>query len=694
MTTTSRAASLVAAFGLAFPAVEAFAEKGTLDLPEIEVTATAASTSALAPGADEEARRLANVPGGTSLAQPAKEARLGSLRDALGYQPGVVIQDFSGGIDQPRFNIRGSGIQSNPISRGVLLLEDGLPVNEADGSFIIGLLEPRNTAWVSILRGGNALNPAASALGGEVNFRTLTGRDENGALRLEQGSFGRRGTQAALGGTHEQVDGRISFSADDYDGYRHHSQSQRRTLSSNVGFQLDNGFENRTYLSWADLDFDIPFVVPGSRLGDRKGIMGDGNTPLDRQLNVYNRDPSRHIERTRLANRSTWLQGDLRHTLGVYYQTTNDGFKNLLVDTPSKTDTTGGQWSLEGTAGALDYRLAAGFDHSDISRSLYSISSANGSRVKQFGDYELTASNLFSSVDLAWNLNPEWQLVAGLRYANATRDSEERSSKQQLDQQWDWFSPKVGVNWRPNEQLRGYASLSVQNEAPTFWEIVTSDVAAANANATTTEMLDLKPQKAITAEVGMQASLHPMLNVDVTFYRSHVRDELIATTNASGIRTGTYNYADRTLHQGIELGLQGASERYSYRLAWTYSDFRFSDGELSGKRIAGVPRNLITGELMRHFGKFKLGANLYWQPQDAPIDHMNTSGLKQHSYALFGAKAAYDIDQNLSVTVQADNLTDRRYASSYVTRYQATAAQPTFTSGNGRSASASIVYKF
>ncbi|RZO10716.1 TonB-dependent receptor [Pseudomonas moorei] len=691
----SRAATMAAALGFALPVGYTMADDSVINLPVIDVNGRSEITDSLAPSVEQEALRLASVPGGSNLAQPSRETRLGSLRDALGYQPGILIQDFSGGIDQPRFNIRGSGIQSNPISRGVLLLEDDLPVNDADGSFIIGLLEPRNSAWVSALRGGNALNPAASALGGEVNFRTLTGLDENGSLRLEGGSFGRLGWQTALGGADENLDGRISMTGDEYDGFRHHSQSQRRTLSGNVGLSLDNGFENRTYLSWADLAFDIPFVVPGSRIdSDPDGVMGDGNTLQDKQLNVYARDPNRHIERTRLANRSSWLQGDTRHTFGIYYQNTNDAFKNLLVDTPSKTDTVGAQWRVEGRLGDLDYRFGAGLDQSVIDRSFYAVSPTDGSRLKRFGDYDLEARNLFSNLDLTWNLDAEWSLLAGLRYTDSHRDASENSTGKSLNQQWDWFAPKVGVNWRPNEKIRWYATISTQREVPTFWEVVTSDANAANPNLTSTELLKLRAQKARTFELGVQGAVHPMLNWDITVYRSEIRDELIATTDASGIRTGTYNYADRTRHQGVELGLHGSDDHYSYRLAWTYSDFRFVDGVLEGNQIAGVPRNLINAELMRRLGRWQVGGNVYWLPDGSPIDHVNTPGLEQNSYVLFGLKAIYEASSNWSFNVQGDNLANRRYESSYVTRYQATAAQPTFTAGNGRSFSAGFSYRF
>ena len=269
-------------------------------------------------GVEKERKRLQQVPGGTNLAEPQKEARMATLRDALDYQPGIVLQDFFGGTDQPRLGIRGSGIQSNPVNRGVLLLQDGLPLNEADGSFIIGLIEPRNAAYVSARRGANAITPGATTLGGEVDFVSLTGADERGRVRAETGSFGRQGLQGAVGVVGEQLDGRVSVSSDRYDGYRHHSASQRDTFQANVGFQGDGGFENRTYLNWTDLAFQIPSVVPKDRIGsDPRGVLGDGKTPQDQLLNVYKRDPRRAATQLRLANRSTWGSEALRHEVGV-----------------------------------------------------------------------------------------------------------------------------------------------------------------------------------------------------------------------------------------------------------------------------------------------------------------------------------------------------------------------------------------
>ncbi|MBE0695002.1 MAG: TonB-dependent receptor plug domain-containing protein, partial [Aquamicrobium sp.] len=88
--------------------------------------------------------RLSVLPGGVALVERDELARTANLTAsrALATVPGVVVQDFFGANDQPRIQIRGSGLQQNPVERGILMLQDGLPLNRADGSYIVGFLNP------------------------------------------------------------------------------------------------------------------------------------------------------------------------------------------------------------------------------------------------------------------------------------------------------------------------------------------------------------------------------------------------------------------------------------------------------------------------------------------------------------------------------------------------------------------------
>ena len=60
--------------------------------------------------------------------------RLETIKDALKYEPGVTSAEFFGANDHTAGYKRLE--YSNPQRRGVYLLQDGIPVNFADGSLL------------------------------------------------------------------------------------------------------------------------------------------------------------------------------------------------------------------------------------------------------------------------------------------------------------------------------------------------------------------------------------------------------------------------------------------------------------------------------------------------------------------------------------------------------------------------------
>uniref|UniRef100_UPI003341EEFE TonB-dependent receptor family protein n=1 Tax=Castellaniella defragrans TaxID=75697 RepID=UPI003341EEFE len=678
-------------------------------LTPITVTGATAETPLQNSVASEQAR-LEQVAGGTNLIEPQKELRLVTLNDALNYQPGIVIQEFFGGLDQPRLNIRGSGIQSNPVNRGVLLLQDGLPLNEADGSFVIGTLEPRNARLISVRRGANALSAGATTLGGEMDFQSMIGT-EGDILSVEGGSFGRFGVQAAKGFVSDNIDGRLSVTHDSYDGYRHHSDSKRTSVQGNFGIQGD-GFENRTYLSYVDLDIAIPYVVTREQMEyDPRQINGEG-VPVQAPFNLLDmdkRNPYRKTRQFRAANRTYWGTETLNSTFGVYAQNIDDTFQNPLVSTVTDGMTYGAQWQLAGKYRAFDYRLALDWARSDMDRDLYTVNKDTGARKTHYGNYDLQAENRNAMASAAWHLLPRWTLVGDLKFTQAIRDAHDRLSGATLDQDWSYVSPKLGLIWRPADDQRFYVNVSRSNEAPTFWEIINGGTGAVslpnpkNDAAGTTGLSKLQLQRADTVELGgdgLLGSGRYAPRWSLALYHSDVKNELMSVSNANGTAAGTYNYRGGTRHQGIELGLAGSlrapgeGATFDYRVSYTFSDFRFKGGEFVGNRIAGVPRHLINAEVLYHIAGLRIGPTVRWIPSKTETNHANTPDTQQDAYALLGFKVGYQHDKHWSAYLQADNLTDETYASAFVIRNSGTTAMPTFLPGNGRSVTAGVAYKF
>ena len=101
-----------------------------------------------------------------------------TLRDVLADTPGVFVQNRYG--QELRLSIRGSGIARGFHLRGVEVLQDGIPVNLADGSGDFYQIDPSAVRAAAVYPGGNALPFGSSTLGGAVNFITPTARTATG----------------------------------------------------------------------------------------------------------------------------------------------------------------------------------------------------------------------------------------------------------------------------------------------------------------------------------------------------------------------------------------------------------------------------------------------------------------------------------------------------------------------------------
>src|SRR5262249_27301689 len=137
-------------------------------------------------------KRLSETPGAVSvISQESYASRFAlGLDDVLRDAPGVYAQKKWGG--DIRISIRGSGIGNANHNRGLLIAQDGVPLNEADGFGDSQIADPLITRFTEVYRGGNALRFGGALLGGAINMVTPTGKTAgyDSQLRIDGGSYG------------------------------------------------------------------------------------------------------------------------------------------------------------------------------------------------------------------------------------------------------------------------------------------------------------------------------------------------------------------------------------------------------------------------------------------------------------------------------------------------------------------------
>jgi iron complex outermembrane receptor protein len=130
----------------------------------------------------------------------------------------------------------------------------------------------------------------------------------------------------------------------------------------------------------------------------------------------------------------------------------------------------------------------------------------------------------------------------------------------------------------------------------------------------------------------------------------------------------------RTIHQGIEAGFgiaflnsmlaQGLNpDKLWLNVAYTFGDFRFdSDPVHANNQLPGAPRHYLRSELVYKNPKgFSFGPNIEWVPEAYFVDNANT--MKTAAFALLGFRAVYEANPNVTLYLDARNLTDEAYIS-------------------------------
>ncbi len=650
-------------------------------LPPVTVTGNAGS-SLTVPATDEAAQRIRRTPGGVELVPDTafKNGAANTIRDVLGWVPGVVTQPKSN-VDN-RVSIRGSGLTRNYGNRGVNLYMDGIPINTSDGLFDVFEIDPSAYRYVEVYKGANSLRYGGNALGGAVNFVTPTGRDASRFDgRFDVGSFGYVRGQASTGGASGAFDYFANMSVQREDGYRDHSDGHIGRGSVNMGYRISPDAETRFYVNANSWRQRLPGELTKSAALDM---------PKSADSEFVRQDQQRNIDSIRIANKTTLRFDSTEVEFGVFNHRRH-------VDHPiyRYIDYTVNDYG--GFVGATDDRTIAGFRNrlsvgaNVLNGTLDYEEFANvGNAVKGALAFSTRdkSENYSAHAENAFHVLPDVALIAGVQYLHAVRDRTDRflgDGDQSGRRTYDLWSPKVGVMWDvdPNWQL--FANVARSAEVPTFDSNSFASPASSN----------VKAQTATTYEIGTRGR-RTDVTWDLALYRSQIRNELQCVTT-SPYSTCSVRNADKTVHQGVELGLGLAvlkdlaarEDRTWLNLTYTYNDFFFDGASYHGNSLPGVPPHSIRAELLyKHPSGFHAGPSVDWMPKSFYADNANT--LAVDPYELLNLKVGFDQGAGWSGYLEGRNLLDKRYISSTITAETATAASALFNPGYGRAVYAGL----
>jgi iron complex outermembrane recepter protein len=687
----------------------AIARENTTPIIEIKELANKSSTQLDI----KDARALIKtIPGGASITdlEDVRKGRQSTWQDSLGYTPGVYIQDRFGS-EEARVSIRGSALSRTFHSFGIKILQDGVPINYADGFFDMQTVDPNASSYVEVLRGPNASIYGATTLGGAINFVTPTGLNNPGTkIRAEAGSFAYRKIFASTAGSSDFKDSGnlydyyIAGSTTLQNGFRDHAEMENQKIIGNVGIKISNDLETRFYLSAVRSRTQLPgyltkdelesdpsqassFVTTTSTAGSTRA----GVQPW-RNKDNYRRD----IDSQRISNKTTYINGNNTYEFALYAM-------NLELWHPIGTiveqhaQTYGGHLKFTNVTDKNKLTLAYLPSYGTTDGTSKPTDNMGNSSGAATSDYTQTSTNHSFLIEDKYNLTSKTLLVAALQYDSARRKvSDIVPGATNFNRLYNQWSPRVGLIYNISNDNQIFGSISRNFEAPII----------GTAGTTTTAR---SAQSGVTYEIGSRGQaqwgdIAQKIKWDLTLFRANLKNEFqtMCLTTPNCITGAQTINVPNTIHQGIEFGGQAfLNNHLEVKTALLYSDFKFDDNEIyRNNKMPGFAPVLLRAEMLYHSGSEDRNSypNFYAGPKieyasRAPMD--NTNSLYNDPFTIFGFKAGQNINKTWSWFLDLRNIADKKYAATTnINSNYAGDGGRAYYPGDGRSAYMGIEAKF
>ncbi|HWP18780.1 MAG TPA: TonB-dependent receptor [Burkholderiaceae bacterium] len=636
------------------------------------------------PAARQQLRR---TPGGASVldAERYREGRVSTLADTLGTAPGVYVQARFG-AEESRLSIRGSGLQRTFHGRGIKLMQDGAPLNLADGSFDFQAVDALSARHVEVWRGANALRYGASTLGGAVNFVSPNGYNAEGVrLRTEAGSFGYRRLHVSSGGVRDRFDHYMAASGLAQEGFREHARQHGRRYFANLGYLVDDDLETRFYVGHVNSDSELPGALTKAQL-ERDPRAANGGSAAG--------DQRRDIRWTRVSNRTVYRRG--ADQVEAFGHVSDKRLHHPIFQVLEQSSLDYGielRYTHRGELAGRPNRVTVGLAHSHGTTKEDRYVNQAGRPGARTNRTRQTARNVEVYAENQHHLAPAWSVVAGVQAARADRRLSDRfvagtasdPVPEDFAERYRGVSPKLGVLWDYTPQVQFFANASRSFEPPSFGELA----GGLRPNLT-------RAQRGTGWEVGTRGR-SGRVEWDIVFYETHLRDELLQIATDSAGANITIN-ARRTVHRGVEAGLHGqafadAQGRVEWQVNGLWNDFRFRDDPTYGsRRLPGVPSVFARAQLGYRLAGGALVALHAESAGGYAVDFADT--LRADGYVIWGLRASGRLLDRATWFVEGRNLSNRRYAATTnVIRSAGGVDGPHFLPGDGRGVFAGVDWK-
>jgi len=614
-----------------------------------------------------------------------------SLAESLNAVPGVLVRDRLDYAQDQQVSVRGFGARAQFGIVGVRLYVDGVPATMPDGAGQASHFNLNSADRIEILRGPFS-SLYGNAAGGVIQIFTADGAapPELGVEGVG-GSFGTWRSSITGSGTAGKLDYTADYTHFSTDGYRDHSRARRDSGNAKFGYQLAQG----NHLTLVTNTVSIPEAQD-------EGALTRGQfdaTPSQAAPSAIQYNTRKSTEQTQIglideqalsSTQSLRLTTYYGHRIVKQFQSITTGAQSNPLSPGGVIDLHNGyfggdlRWTDKTQLFGRALTLVAGVDYDRLESHRRGYENYIGTTLGVQGalrrDEQDTLYNIDEYLQADWRIAQRWSLVAGVRHSQVDIDSNDYyiTDSNPNDSGAVAFSatlPVVGVMFRASDQVHFYADYGQGLDTPTFDNLAYQPNGASGLN------FALQPARTGTGEIGTKVRFNARNQMNVAYFRSITRDEIVVATAGGG--RSTYQNAGRTRRQGAEMEFDTAlSDRWHWQLAYTYLDAIYRQSYLTctsrscttptttvpaGNRITGIPQSSLNTAL--RWGR-DTGFNAALEVSylsNLEVNDVNTAGAP--AYGLVGLNGGYVWDlpkMRIKSFVRVDNLAGTNYVGAIV----------------------------
>ena len=487
----------------------------------------------------------------------------------------VATSDAGNGIGYTSIRIRGTDASRINVTT------NGIPMNDAESCTVFWVNTPdfvSSLSDIQIQRGVGTSTNGAGAFGGTIDMQTGTSASKPylGA-DFSYGSYNTHKESIKLGtgvlGKHWSFDARLSNIMSD--GYRDRASADLKSYfvqalysspKSTVKFLTFSGNE-RTYHAWDGLDSE---TLKENRKYNPNGEIKDDNGNVigfyDNQIDKYKQTHYQlHFKHILSASWRMNLAAHYTDGYGYYEEYKNDrtlveygidGDKSDLVRRKCvSSDFVGGIFSFEYQKDKFSTIIGGGYNqyvNDHYGRVLW-LEKSNGTTPINHEYYRNQSNkydgNIYARANLT--LKDRIDLYADVQYRyvkytiNGINDKYDWLSaspqKLNVDNQFNFVNPKVGINWRINPSNRVYLSVAMAHKEPTRNNYTDN---LFNANP--------KPERLIDYELGYSLR-KGIVDFGANLYYMDYKNQLVLNGQVNEIGEMVTENVDKSYRTGIEL---------------------------------------------------------------------------------------------------------------------------------------------